>query len=187
MELPSKRTCYAIFTGPIDSAAVQRITNALTELTDPRVAPESIHLFLHSPGGDVPEGIALHNFFRAFPLRLVLYNCGAVDSAAALAFLGAKERRASTHATFAIHKCAMSIAYPWPASQMQECVNALLIQDKRAEAIYRETGLGLTETHWNELANNKTLIFSAKEAVEIGFAQEIAEFSPPGGAIWCPL
>jgi ATP-dependent protease ClpP protease subunit len=187
MELPRKPNFYGIFTGPIDTEAVQRITHGLTRLTDPRVAPESFHLFLHSPGGEVPEGIALHNFFKAFPLRLVLYNCGAVHSAAALAFLGAKERRASTYATFAIHKCAMSVAYPWPASQMQECVNALLVQDKRAEAIYRETSLALTETHWKELANNKTLMFSAKEAVEIGFAQEIAEFSPPKGAIWCPL
>ena len=178
---------YGIFTGPIDGAAVQRIIAALTSLTDPRVAPEYFHLFLHSPGGEIPEGIALHNFFKAFPLPLILYNCGSVDSAAALAFLGAKERRASAYATFTIHKCAMSVAYAQPASTLQEYVDAMLTQDERANAIYRQSGLKLTTAHWDQLTDNKNLTFSAKEAMDIGFVQEIAEFSPPPGAIWCPL
>jgi ATP-dependent protease ClpP protease subunit len=118
---------------------------------------------------------------------LILYNCGNVDSAAALAFLGAKERRASTYATFTLHRCAMSIAYAQPAARMKEYVEAMLIQDGMAESIYRQVGLKLTAAHWDKLADNDNLTFSAKEAMEIGLVQQIEEFRPPSGSVLFPL
>jgi ATP-dependent protease ClpP protease subunit len=172
---------YGVFAGSIDTEAAQRIIRCLAKFTDPRTGVGCIHILMHSPGGQIPEGVTLHNFFKVFPLKLILYNSGNVDSAAVLAFLGAKERRASTYATFAIHRSHVTMEHPHTASNVQHVADMMLIEDERTEAIYRGSGLALTAAHWQEFKNNETVTFSAKEALVLGFVQEISEFSPPPG------
>jgi ATP-dependent Clp protease, protease subunit len=181
MESSSKRSVYGVFTGSIDTEAVQRISQQLVKFTDPRTAIESVHLLLHSPGGQIPDGVTLHNFFKAFPLKLTLYNAGNVDSAAVLAFLGAKDRRASRHAMFTIHRCSMTIDHGNCAADLHQLVKMMRLEDDRTEAIYRASNLRLTDEHWADFTNNKNLSFSAETALSIGLVQEIAEFSPPLG------
>jgi ATP-dependent protease ClpP protease subunit len=178
---PLKRVAYGVFTGEITEDAVQRITSKLIQFTHPQAAIESIHLLFHSTGGQVRDGVALHNFFQAFPLDLILYNGGEVGSAAVSAFLGARQRRASIHSAFAIHRSFMVISDGKPASDLQQLVNMMLIQDEQTVAIFRKAGVKLTDAQWADFTNNKDLPFSAKEAKETGFVQEIVEFSPPPG------
>jgi citrate lyase beta subunit len=59
--------------------------------------------------------------------------------------------------------------------------NMMLIQDEQTAAIFRRAGLKLTDAQWAAFTNNQDLAFSAKEALEVGFVQEIAEFTPPPG------
>jgi ATP-dependent protease ClpP protease subunit len=179
-ELPNSKTVYGVFTGPIDAEIVRRITTQLIRFTNPHAGIRSIHLLFHSSGGEVRDGVILHNFFQAFPLELVLYNGGEVGSAAVSAFLGARQRRASSHAAFAIHRGCMAVERA-SASYLQELANMMLIQDEQTVAIFRKADLKLTEAQWADFTNNKDLAFSAKEALEVGFIQEIAEFSPPPG------
>src|SRR5213080_2998307 len=98
--LPSE--VWATFAGPIDQAAVQRALSNLATASGTGV--KHVHLLFQSLGGTVGDGVCLYNVFRALPFDLTLYNAGSVQSIAVISYLGAKRRKASTHATFAIHR-----------------------------------------------------------------------------------
>ncbi len=136
----TRRTVYGAFARLIDTDTANRIITTMSQFTNPRAMVESVHLLLHSPGGQIPDGVAIYNFFRAFPLPLTVYNCGTVSSAAVLAFLGARARRASAHATFGIHKCSMTFEKGAPASDLQRFVKLTMLEDARTEAIFRAAG-----------------------------------------------
>jgi ATP-dependent Clp protease protease subunit len=141
-----------------------------------------IHLLIHSLGGQipdgVPDGVILHNFFKAFPHKLILYNGGNVDSAAVLAFLGARERRASAYATFTIHRSIFTFDGPQNAAALQELADKALVEDRRTEAILR-AGITLTDAEWAAFTDYKDVRFSAEDALRVGLIQQIADFSPP--------
>lgn len=62
-----------------------------------------VHLLFQSSGGSVGDGIFLHNFFKNCPIDVAVYNAGTVASIGVVAFLGAKTRIVSKHATFMVH------------------------------------------------------------------------------------
>src|SRR5882757_1928054 len=151
---PRPQHCYGVFTGQIDSEAVRRIIRNLNLFIAPGAPPGfCIHLLMHSLGGEVPNGVILHNFFKSFPLKLILYNGGNVDSAAVLAFLGARERRASTYATFTVHRSIVTLAGPLHAMDLQQLAENALVEDQRTEAIIRASGIKLTNTQWSDFMN----------------------------------
>ena len=78
-------TIYAAFSGNIDVASSHKIVNGLAACMAGGV--KAVHLFFHSSGGAVGDGIALYNFFRAMPIDLTIYNPGIVASVAAIAYL----------------------------------------------------------------------------------------------------
>lgn len=65
---------------------------------------KTVHLLIHSPGGNVSDGVVLHSYFKSLPLELIAYNSGHVASAATTVFLGARRRIVSPHGTFVVHK-----------------------------------------------------------------------------------
>jgi len=173
---PPPTEVYAIFSGQIDEASVQRIIHGATSVMG---QVERIHLLFQSNGGFIGDGICLYNFFRALTLDLIIYNGGSVSSMAAIAFLGVKKRKTSKYATFMIHRSHRT-AQAATAAKLQEAAESLRIDDARTEAILRNH-IGLSDEQWTAL-NYKELTFGAEEAVKIGFADEIAEFTPPPGA-----
>ena len=76
---------YGMFAGPIDQAAAQRISNAMTLAINNGV--EGIHLLFQSGGGNVGDGIYIFNLFRSLPISLTLYNAGSIASVAVIAYL----------------------------------------------------------------------------------------------------
>ena len=56
------------------NALLQSIDNLL------KMNVEKIHLLISSPGGDVSQGIAIHNYLKHLPIELSTYNIGIVDS-----------------------------------------------------------------------------------------------------------
>jgi ATP-dependent protease ClpP protease subunit len=75
--------------------------------------------------------------FRSLPISFTLYNTGSVASVAVIAYLGAHERKVSTHATFMLHR-----AYANPqaatADRIQSIAKNLTLDDKRTKAIIRK-------------------------------------------------
>lgn len=174
---PVTNSVYAVFAGPIDQAAVQRIFAGITTATANKI--ESIHLLFQSYGGTVSDGVCLYNFFRSLPLNLILYNVGNVSSAATIAFLGANKRKTSAYATFMIHR-TQSPAQAATAERLHAITHSVIADDERTEAILR-SGLTLTEDQW-AVHKSADLWLTAKEAVTCGLA-EIEEFAPPAQTV----
>ena len=169
---------YCVFTGPIEQVSVQRITNSLAAATVPSNNVREMHLLFHSAGGSVPDGVFLYNLFRAFPIDLTVYNGGSVQSVATIAYLGAKKRKASASATFLIHRTTGTVQAT-PASGLHAVADSVTLDDRRTEAILR-SHIKLSDEQWSNFDKHQ-LVFSAEDAVRIGLAHEIGDFSPPAG------
>ncbi len=168
---------YAAFASNIDTTAVGRIIQAVaTAMTQ---GASRLHLLFQSEGGSVGDGVCLYNFFKSLPVPLTIYNVGSVASAATVAFLGAKTRKASAQATFMVHRTVLTSSQSPTAGQVHAIAESMAIDDRRTEAILR-AHLRLTDAQWTQL-DGRDLVFAAQEAVECGFADEIGEFSPPAG------
>jgi ATP-dependent Clp protease protease subunit len=175
---PSQPEVYAMFSGNVDQASLARIMASLGAAANNRVP--RLHLLFQSSGGLVGDGVALYNFFKALPIPLTVYNVGSVSSIAALAYLGAEERKVNAHATFMLHR---TYASPQAASaeRLQAIAKSLLLDDQRTEAILRQH-LTLDEARWADHRSND-IWFSAQEAVDAGFATSIGDFAPPKGSL----
>ena len=169
---------YGLFSGPIDQAAVQRIFQGITAAITNKL--EHVHLLFHSSGGYVGDGVCLYNFFRSLTIELTLYNVGNVDSAAAIAYLGAQHRKTSAYASFLIHRSHNS-PQAATAGRLEATAQSLTLDDQRTEAILRNH-VTLDMDRWSRL-DHYDIRFSAKEAVDAGLADEVAEFAPPPGSL----
>jgi ATP-dependent protease ClpP protease subunit len=107
-----------------------------------------------------------------------ILNAGAVQSIAAIAYLGAKKRKTSKHGTFMIHRTG-SGSQPATRARLKGIEKSLALDDERMESILKEH-ITLDDAEWNKF-DLQELYFSAEEAKKIGFAHEIGEFSPPPG------
>jgi ATP-dependent Clp protease, protease subunit len=167
---------YAVFCGQIDQASVQRIFQTLTSAIGNRF--NHFHLLFQSTGGYVGDGVCLYNFFRALPMDLTVYNVGSIQSIGVIAYLGAKHRKTSPHATFMIHRTFFSPQVATSHS-LKSSLEALKLDDDRTESILRQY-LRLPEAKWEAL-QSQDLFFSGEDAVKLGFADGIGEFAPPPG------
>ena len=167
---------YAVFCGTIDQNAVQRFFQGMAGVMANKIT--GVHILFQSTGGFIGDGVCLYKFFQSLPVDLTLYNVGTIASIAAIAYLGAKKRKTSAHATFMIHR-----SYNFPqaatAARLQAVTQGLTLDDRRTEAILRQH-ITLSEEKWAEL-NYNDLVFSGPEAVKIGLAGEVGEFAPPNG------
>lgn len=169
-----------MFCGTIEQGSVQRIFAGLTLATQ---KIKHLHLLFQSTGGFIGEGICLYNFFRAMPIELTLYNVGTVSSIAAVAFLGARNRKASRYATFMLHRSHVS-PQAATAEGLEASARSLRTDDERTDAILREH-LKVPPDKWPNPAKPE-LWLTAKEAVECGLATGIGEFGPPvGSQLYC--
>lgn len=172
--LPSE--VYAVFCDNISSESVKRIFNGLTTAMAQQV--KNVHLLFQSNGGFVGDGIALHNFFKSLQIGFTIYNVGQVSSVAVIAYLGAKRRKTGAHTMFMMHR-SKSAAQPATAIQLKGIAKSLAIDDERTEAILAEH-ITLLKGQWSDL-DDHDFYFSGEEAVKMGIAHEIGEFSPPPG------
>lgn len=173
---PMPPVVYAVFSGEINQDTVQRIINGITSVMG---QVTHLHVLFQSGGGYIADGICLYNFFRALTIDLTLYNGGSVSSIAAIAFLGAQHRKRTQYGTFMIHRSHASPQIA-TAAKLEDIARSLRIDDARTEAILRNH-ITLTQEQWKAL-NYENLTFNAEDSVKIGFADAVAEFTPPAGA-----
>ena len=67
------------------------------------ITAKTIHLRINSPGGDVFDGVAIHNAVRAHPARVIVHVDGLAASIASVIALAGDEVRMATNAFFMIH------------------------------------------------------------------------------------
>jgi ATP-dependent Clp protease, protease subunit len=171
---------YAVFSGEINQDSTKRFFKAISAATAKNV--RHIHVLMESYGGFVGDGICLYNFFKSLPVDLTLYNAGAVQSIATIAYLGAKYRKASARAAFMIHRTLVSPQLA-NSAKLHAVAKSITIDDERTESILREH-LQLSKEEWDAL-NYTDLHFSGAESLNIGLVQEIGEFAPPSGSqLW---
>lgn len=168
---------FGIFAGDINQQAVQRLTNTVTVSANGGV--KRLHLAFQSWGGNIADGVALYNIFKACPISVSLYNIGCVQSAAVTAFLGAENRYSSQYATFMIHR-ASGPSVSVKLETVRSIAHNLALDDDRVEKMFGEH-LTLNE---DQKATHKLaeLFLGAEEAKVAGLISEIREFSPPKGA-----
>ncbi len=173
---PPSNEVYAVFCGTVEQATTQRIFQAVAGAMANQVT--RLHLLFQSTGGMVADGICLYNFLRTCPLPVTLYNCGTIASIGVIAYLGAQERQTSASATFMVHRTTASPQFATTAI-LEAVTKGIALDDQRTEAILRNH-VKLTDEQWLKL-DRADQFFSASEAVAIGLATRIGEFSPPRG------
>jgi ATP-dependent Clp protease protease subunit len=139
-----------------------------------------IHLLIHSTGGFVGDGIALHNYLRNLPIEITTYNAGAVSSIAVIVYLAGKVRNVSKAATFMIHKSTITSPAPATAELLKLTTESLMVDDARSEAILRDY-VNLPLKKWRAHERGP-LTLTAEESVQFGLAHAIADWAPPAGA-----
>jgi ATP-dependent Clp protease, protease subunit len=160
LELPIVRRTFELFNGAIsDNVKV-------------------IHLLIHCPGGPIADGIALYYFLQALPVKVIVYNCGSVCSAATTVFLGGSERVVAPHSTFMVHKTVIPVPNQATGPRLHAAADAVVLDDIRTEAILREH-IDLTPEQW-EVHKYADLTLSAYESIKCGLAHRIGLFSPAG-------
>ena len=174
---------YAMFTGMLDAAAMNRIIEYLARATKKHVP--HIHLLFQSDGGGVGDGVSLYYLFKGLPLELTVYNNGTVMSAGVLAYLGAKHRLASANATFGLHRTTHSLQFAGEA-QFRAAADSLTINNQVTEALLRDHNT-LSPTQWEQFKASGELFFAASDAVACGIADGIADFAPPAGATFSTI
>jgi ATP-dependent Clp protease, protease subunit len=176
---------YCLFAGMIDQLAVQRFHNAFALAGANRV--KHLHLLFQCSGGLIGDGISLYNLFRVAPIELTLYNVGSVSSIGVIVYLGAKNRKTSQYGSFMIHRAFVSPPMA-TSDKLTAAAGQMLIDDDRTESILK-MHTKIPKDKW-DLHKFADVWFSAKEAIEFGIADSIAEFSPPQGTqiynVWPP-
>jgi len=181
MQQETPKTVYATFAGMIDQQSLPRIFQGFAAASGG--GTKEVHLLFQSTGGMIGDGISLYNFFSALPMTLHIYNTGSVQSVAVLAYLGAEHRHASAHSSFMIHKSHFPMQPGVNAAKLEALAKNLVLEDERVEAILKaETEIPEEKWAFHALQD---VVFSAKEAVEFGIADDIREFEvPPGNQIF---
>jgi len=169
---------FCTFCDEINKDSVTRTFELFAKLTQQHI--RAIHLLFQSMGGHTPEGITLYNYFKTFPIELHLYNTGGVASAALTAFVGAKHRYASTHATFLLHKATPTSEIPMNAFQHRQLARTLEIDEARTEAILKGA-IQMPPEKWTAYETAHATI-TAQEALQYGLITDIRDFPPTAGS-----
>jgi ATP-dependent Clp protease protease subunit len=98
---------YISFVAEIAPKTVESLMAVLAQQVAQKV--DEIYLMLTTPGGNVMHGIALYNFLRSMPFKLIVHNSGSVNSIGNAIFLAGQERYACANSTFMFHGVGFDI------------------------------------------------------------------------------
>jgi ATP-dependent Clp protease protease subunit len=176
---------YGTFCGPITTDTIGRFIHCLNVAT--QTNSSGLHILFQTSGGNIGDGIALHNFLKTYPIEVTLYNAGTIASVGVIIYMAAKRRVVSKHGTFMVHRSTSFPIGTHSASKLESTAKSLRIDDDRTEAILREY-LAFSRRKWSDLRNNAEFWFSSKDAIASGMADYVGEFAPPIGtkifSIW---
>ena len=132
---------------------------------------KQINLHIHSPGGDVFDGIAIYNLLKSHPANVTVYIDGLAASMASVIAMAGNEIIMPENAMMMIHK-------PWgiqggDAEDMRKYADLLdKVENTLIPAYANKTGK--TPEELAEMLSAETWL-NGKECVEQGFADKLAE------------
>lgn len=144
------------------------VREALEDVTN------DIHIRLNSPGGDVFQGVEIYNYLKDHSSNITVEVMGNAASAATFICAGADKVIMNIGTTFMIHEAE---SYAWGNKQdLQKTLQALETIDDSILSIY-ENRTGQSKDQLTEWINAAKW-FTAQEAVDYGFADEIKNKKP---------
>jgi ATP-dependent protease ClpP protease subunit len=135
---------------------------------DDGVSPVNVHF--DTVGGDLFDGIAIHNTMRALGERCTGVIDGACFSAGSVAVCGAHRVTMADNAMFMIHN-----PWTWMAGDSDELRKMADMMDKAFEGIvasYQHRALNIDDTELRRMINDTTWL-TASEAKAHGFVDEV--------------
>lgn len=157
------------------NALLQSIDNLL------KMKVEKIHLLISSPGGDVSQGIAIHNYLMHLPIELSTYNIGIVDSIGVIIYCAGKNRFCDSRARFLIHNPKLNLqgTFQLDERQLSEFLKSLQNDKENIAGIISDT----TGQDINQIMNlmGQPTTFTEKEAKDIGLVNGNSELVIPFG------
>jgi ATP-dependent protease ClpP protease subunit len=135
------------------------------------ITAPAIDLRLNSPGGDVFDGIAIHNVLRSHSARVTTYVDSLAASIASVIALAGDTIVMQPHSQLMIHESSgLTIG---AAADMREMADLLDRQSDNIAGIYAERAGG-DVVAWREAMRAETW-YTAQEAVDAGLADRVAE------------
>jgi ATP-dependent protease ClpP protease subunit len=143
---PPEKIVYLNFFSKIDESTANKFMTICAEIIKAE-NPAKLYFLFASPGGSVDAGIAIYNYLRALPVKLVMHNNGAIDSIANVIFHAADERHAAPHASFLFHGVSMNLEKAsLNRSQIQELLSQLkALEDKIGKILSERCQLSISE------------------------------------------
>lgn len=135
---------------------------------------ETIDLRINSNGGEVFEGLAMHNVIRNHPAHVIAHVDGICASAATLPMLAADEVRIAANAYVMIHNPHVE----WASGEAKQLRKQADLLDQLRDTlvnIYVE-GTGGDEADIREMVEAETWL-TAEQAVAAGFADAVTDES----------
>jgi ATP-dependent protease ClpP protease subunit len=130
-----------------------------------------VNLYLNSPGGEVFDGLAIHNALRSHRARVMVQVDALAASIASVIAMAGDRIVMSPHSQMMIHD-ASGVTQGNP-EELREYAEFLDRQSDNIAAVYAERAGG-TVKQWRARMRDETWYF-ADEAVEAGLADEVAK------------
>lgn len=136
---------------------------------------DKITVFINSPGGDVDEGFAIHDYLRSQGKPVTTVAEGQVFSIASVIFLSGDEdkRLISGNASIMIHNPTPSFGVWGDAEELEKVVEMLRSTEDRIINFYNQK-TGIEKNQLRDWMNADTF-FVGNDAVSKGFASGIYE------------
>lgn len=130
---------YLNYVDLIELERVKFIMNVCANIIE-KTKPDTLYFLFSSSGGDVDAGIALYNFLKSLPVKVVMHNIGSINSIANVVFLAGKERYASKHTSFLFHGVQLNMVQPtqFNLNQLNEIKGQLDISQEKIAGIVCE-------------------------------------------------
>ena len=137
---------------------------------------EEVIFHINSVGGDVEMGISIYNRIMAMNAKTTTIVDGLAASAASIIAQAGDVRKISTGAQLMIHGASALLIGYYNAEEMKKTVNMLQSINKSVASVYASRSGADDEHILNMMKAEKW--FTAEEAVNEGFADEIAGTEP---------
>jgi ATP-dependent protease ClpP protease subunit len=134
------------------------------------VTARKINLHLNSPGGDVFDGIAIHNTLKQHPAEITVWVDALAASIASVIAMAGDKIIMARHSSMMIHEAhGMAVGDAEDMVMMAERLN--VISDQIA-SIYKDRVPGSKQVTWRNRMKAETW-YTEEEAVRAGLADEV--------------